>query len=153
MKLVVEDVMTHREQLVSSTPETTLAELVWQFVTQGIRQTPVVDPDDRVIGMVTITDVLHAAYHRAGAAHAWRFELGPRELESRVEALRPHRELVTVRPEDTLQAASRRMLQARVHSLPVVDPSGVLVGLVTSFDVLEAVSAAGVGEQADFDRD
>ncbi len=46
---------------------------------------------------------------------------------------------VTVLPETTLADAARMMLARRVSGLPVVSPSGALVGIVTEGDLLQRV--------------
>ena len=46
------------------------------------------------------------------------------------------RQVVTISPETTVEAAARLMLERRISGLPVVDESGALVGLVTEGDLL-----------------
>lgn len=46
------------------------------------------------------------------------------------------RDVVTVTPEETVLHAARLMLQRRFSGLPVVDPTGALVGIVTEGDFL-----------------
>jgi CBS domain-containing protein len=49
------------------------------------------------------------------------------------------REVVTVTPETTLEAAVRLMVERRVSGLPVVDGAGAVVGVVTEGDLLRRV--------------
>jgi CBS domain-containing membrane protein len=51
------------------------------------------------------------------------------------------RDLVTVNPGDTLDAARSIMRDRRIHHLPVVEDDSVLVGLVTLTDVLAATDS------------
>ena len=44
--------------------------------------------------------------------------------------------LMTVYPESTLATATKRILKAGVHHLPVVDKDDRLVGIVSSLDIL-----------------
>lgn len=46
-------------------------------------------------------------------------------------------DVLTVAPEDSLKAAARRMVEAGVSGLPVVDTNGKLVGIITEADFLE----------------
>jgi CBS domain-containing protein len=46
------------------------------------------------------------------------------------------RNVITVKPEESILVAARLMLQHRVSGLPVVDAGGVLVGVVTEGDFL-----------------
>jgi CBS domain-containing protein len=49
------------------------------------------------------------------------------------------RPVVSVRPEASIQEVARLMLQHKVSGLPVVDASGVLVGVITEGDFLRRV--------------
>ena len=46
-------------------------------------------------------------------------------------------DVLTVSPEDSLKAAARRMVEAGVSGLPVIDSDGKLVGIITEADFLE----------------
>ncbi len=46
------------------------------------------------------------------------------------------RNVITVKPEESILVAARQMLQHRVSGLPVVDATGALVGIVTEGDFL-----------------
>ena len=46
------------------------------------------------------------------------------------------RNVITVKPEESILIAARQMLQHRVSGLPVVDATGALVGIVTEGDFL-----------------
>jgi CBS domain-containing protein len=48
---------------------------------------------------------------------------------------------VTVRPDDTVRHAAKLIAERKHNRLPVVDPDGKLVGVVTRVDVLEALTA------------
>lgn len=77
---------------------------------------PVVDEDDKVVGVITGTDLM--ADEAASA----------RQLMSRPA--------VTVRPQDTIVDAARRMDRHGVERLPVVDEEDRLIGIVTRRDLL-----------------
>jgi CBS domain-containing protein len=46
------------------------------------------------------------------------------------------RRVISIRPDATILEAARLMLQHRISGLPVVDPAGVLIGMVTEGDFL-----------------
>lgn len=46
-------------------------------------------------------------------------------------------DVLTVGPEETLKAAARKMVEAGVSGLPVVDDNGQLIGIITEADFLE----------------
>ncbi|MET7935597.1 CBS domain-containing protein [Streptomyces sp. NPDC005322] len=76
---------------------------------------PVVDEDDKVVGVITGTDLGQAA-RTAG------------QLMSRPA--------VTVRPQDTIVDAARAMARHRIERLPVIDEEDRLIGIVTRRDLL-----------------
>jgi CBS domain-containing protein len=49
-------------------------------------------------------------------------------------------DLITVKPDVSLLDASRIMLDHSISSLPVVDDSGKLVGIITKSDLVRAVA-------------
>ncbi|MGR3937543.1 CBS domain-containing protein [Streptomyces sp. BRA346] len=79
---------------------------------------PVVDEDDKVVGVITGTDL---AARADGAVSSG-------DLMSRPA--------VTVRPQDTIVDAARTMARHRVERLPVVDEEDRLIGIVTRRDLL-----------------
>ncbi|WP_063737279.1 CBS domain-containing protein [Streptomyces sp. RTd22] len=81
---------------------------------------PVVDEDDKVVGVITGTD-LAGADGVEGAVSAGQ---------------RMSRPAVTVRPQDTIVDAARSMARHRVERLPVVDEEDRLIGIVTRRDLL-----------------
>jgi CBS domain-containing protein len=79
---------------------------------------PVVDEDDKVVGVITGTDL---ADRRDGADSAG-------ELMSRPA--------ITMRPQDTIVDAARAMARHLVERLPVIDEEDRLIGIVTRHDLL-----------------
>jgi CBS domain-containing protein len=45
------------------------------------------------------------------------------------------KKVYTIRPEETLEAASRKLAQHHISALPVVDHKKKVVGLITSEDI------------------
>jgi acetoin utilization protein AcuB len=46
---------------------------------------------------------------------------------------------ITISPDDTIGVAARTMLENRVSGLPVMDASGLLVGIITESDIFSMV--------------
>ncbi|WP_242586942.1 CBS domain-containing protein [Streptomyces sp. MST-110588] len=119
----------------------------------GIGGAPVVDDDDKVLGVVSETDLLlrqaaqeGAARHwfsrarRSGGARGMRAMHGVHGAQAKVRG-RTARELmsapaVTIGPRQTVTEAARTMAGRRVERLPVVDDEGRLMGIVTRSDLL-----------------
>jgi CBS domain-containing protein len=101
---------------------------VWKtMVERRFRHILVSDEANRMLGLVSQRDLLSAA-HSAG-------------LRIDSDADRPvselmHSSVVTVRPGCCSAEAARHMLSSKQSCLPVVNDSGVLVGILTEADFL-----------------
>ena len=108
---------------------------------------PVVDGDERVIGVVSGTDLmLDQARTVASPQPRPRLRLLPkgRGVEDGDARVRAHsagrlmsKPAVTVHAEDTVAVGARMMAQHGVERLPVVDTEDRLVGIVTRRDLLQ----------------
>jgi len=90
----------------------------------AVHHLPVVAPDGGLVGMITERDLLVAATHYLNSG----IEVG--------DVM--HRGVVTARPDMNMAAAAGIMAMRRIGSLPVMDNSGCLVGIITESDVLKA---------------
>lgn len=108
--------------VVTVRPETPLADAITMLTEHGFAALPVVDDQDRVIGMLSEHDALAVTGNRRTAS---------------VEAVMAvPAEVVT--PATDVSVIAERMLTKHLRSLPVVE-SGVLVGIVARRDVLRAL--------------
>ncbi len=108
---------------------------------------PVVDEDEKVIGVISETDLM---VHQAETPDPYepkkRFRLdrltrAGRERAAKARARTAGRLMteppVTVRADDTIVEAARTMAQHHIERLPVLDEEGRLVGIVTRRDLLQ----------------
>lgn len=106
--------------------ETRVVDALELMAVRKIRRVPVLQ-DGILAGILARSDLESA--------------IGPEELSTRRRGTRLGdllgRGVVTVRPDDRLEHAARRMLEHGVSGLPVVDGAGV-VGLITESDIFEA---------------
>ncbi|MDB4991260.1 MAG: hypothetical protein JWN04_6438 [Myxococcaceae bacterium] len=103
------------------------------------RHLPVVD-EGRVVGILSQQDLLRATFANGdgnGTGHRAR---EARFLEQTFVRDVMHTDVMTVRPEEAVGEAARRMLQNGFGVLPVVDADGMLVGIVTENDIVRAAS-------------
>ncbi|MHB8958081.1 MAG: DUF190 domain-containing protein [Candidatus Limnocylindrales bacterium] len=141
--LQVRDVM--RADVVSVREDAPVRSAVEALIGQEFRSLPVVDSAGMLRGIVANTDLIE----RGGLPA--RLEL----LTAMPEAARAavldglperqvgdvmHGEPVTLRLEDTVSTATRRMSDSRLKRLPVVDDVGRLAGIISRADVLRAVA-------------
>jgi CBS domain-containing protein len=87
---------------------------------------PVVDGSNRLIGVITDRDALMAAYTRGGA------------LAEHLVGSTMARSPFTCTIHDEAKQIEHRMAAHRVRRLPVIDPSGKPVGVVTLSDLARA---------------
>lgn len=98
-------------------------QLMWE---NDIGFLPVVDRDDRVIGVITDRDILMAAYTRGTGLRG--------QLVGSTMAQAP----ITCTPHDEPPQIEHRMAEHQVRRLPVIDASGRAVGVVTLSDLARA---------------
>jgi predicted transcriptional regulator len=133
-----------REEVVTLAANETL-DLTQDVMNLGrVRHMPVLD-GDRLVGIVSRRDVLEASLSRALDFDAASRRSFLRSVEvGEVMA----KELVTVDPDTTLADAARLLVRRKIGCLPVVDPDGRLLGLVTETDLLSAAYLDDVEEDA-----
>jgi CBS domain-containing protein len=151
--LMVSDVMSRNVASVS--PEAPLAEVVTLLIERGLRALPVLAPGGQVLGIITDGDLLSRG--TTGLAVRLQRSLPISERAAQIDGLasQPQRaaELMTPNPEtlsDTLplaQAAAAMAAHNRKR-MPVVDIDGVLVGMVSRYDLLTTV-AEGMRQRPD----
>lgn len=127
----VSDVM--RTEIVTLAPEETL-DLSQDIMSLGrLRHMPVVDDDERLVGIVSHRDLFSASLAQALHLDGPSLREFLRSVEARhVMAKTP----VTVAPDAKLGKAARLLVERRIGCLPVVDDEGRLLGLVTETDLL-----------------
>lgn len=129
----------------ASLRETDRLDLADQIMKLGrVRHLPVLDPDGRIVGIVSNRDLLEASL-----TNVLDFEREQRKgfLRSVDVAEVMTREVETIAPDAPLAAAASRLVGHRIGCLPVVREDGVMVGLVTETDLL-AAAFLGAPEKA-----
>ncbi|MCB1326798.1 MAG: CBS domain-containing protein [Leptospiraceae bacterium] len=103
-----------------------------------VHHLPVVDDGNRLVGIISDRDVssqLSPFVDTPSERDQDRWSLR-RRVDSVMSA-----DPVTIEDTDSVRHAARLMLAEGVSCLPIVDPAGVLVGLVTSNDLLHVLAA------------
>jgi CBS domain-containing protein len=137
MNYQVRDVMSRP---VSIGPGATLGDAERVLEKNGFNALPVVDEDERLIGVVTTLDLLKAfAFNEESILPAYD------EIMRRPVAGIMSRQPMTVTPRQPLTRTLQRMIDTRNKSFPVID-DGRLVGIVAREDVMRALRRADAGE-------
>ena len=134
----VRDVMT--TDVVSIHRDTAFKDIAALLAVHQISAVPVVDDQRRVLGVASETDLLSKE-----SAHDRQRTYAPalgrhRALRAKAGATRAHDLMsappVTVAADTDVAAAARRMQQHSIRRMPVVDPDGMLLGIVSRRDLL-----------------
>ncbi|MFB7176411.1 CBS domain-containing protein [Streptomyces sp. NPDC056257] len=125
----VADLMT--DEVVSAAPGTVFKDVAKLLAQYDISGVPVLDDEDRVMGVVSQTDLL--AHAGPGSGTSWQNGTAVEPPTAGDVMSAP---AVTVRAEETVADAARLMTRRGIERLPVVDVEDRLVGIVTRRDLL-----------------
>ncbi len=131
----VRDVMTTTVVTVDRiTPYKEIARLLAEHRISGM---PVLTMGRHVTGVVSEADLLAARDRNAGAGERWpRWLTGRRQHQAFVASQLMTSPAITIHTDATLAAAARLMNVHHLRRLPVVDPDGTLIGIVSRRDLL-----------------
>ncbi|HRQ55848.1 MAG TPA: CBS and ACT domain-containing protein [Azoarcus taiwanensis] len=129
--MYVENIMTHDVVTVAADAE--FGQLTEIMRLKKVRHVPVVDSEQRILGIVSHRDV-----QRAQPSMITTLDIGEiKYLLSKVKAGDiMHKNVVTCSPKTLIEEAARMMRPNKIGCLPVVD-GGRLVGIITSVDLLD----------------
>ncbi len=141
MSSTVKDVMsTHVFAVRQSAPYKEIATMLHE---QRVSAFPVIDEEDKVIGVVSATDLLSKEAFEGTAPRTLEILKRPR-LRSEVNAVTAGelmtRPPVTIGPDEPVTRAARLMYTQRVKRLPVTSDDGTLLGIVSRSDVVSVYS-------------
>ena len=135
-------------------PDSSMPDLQRQFASTRVGALPVIDRDRRLQGIVSRMDVMRRLSLEQSLAELADSDfdqtLGVEDdddsvkligaaVGERMQSLHAHdimiEEVVTIGPDEPLREAARRMVEKRIHRLPVVE-GGKLVGIISAFDFM-----------------
>jgi len=98
----------------------------------GLRHLPVVDDAGRLVGMLSDRDL------RGPMVGVDPPAVGP--APTTVVATIMTTDVVIAAPDDELGAVARRIVERRIGAVPIVDPAGVPIGIISVVDVLRRLA-------------
>jgi len=111
------------KNLITLGPQNTLADASDIFTSRKIHHIPIVE-GNVLVGLVTTYDM-------------WKKHIDPSEYATtKLESIMS-KKLIKLEPTDKMGTAAEIFLDNRFHCLPVVTEGNVLVGLITTFDILK----------------
>ena len=124
------------QDVITVKPQTSLPEAHQIMMDEEIRRLPVVDDDNKLVGIVTLGDVRGAQPSPATSLSIWELNY---LLSSLIVDKIMTPEPMTISPDATIGNAARTMLEHRVSGIPVVDKEGKLAGIITESDIFSMV--------------
>ena len=141
MSSTVKDVMSIH--VIAARRNASYKEMAAMLRNQRVSAFPVIDEDNRVIGVVSETDLL-TKEALEGTVPRTLQSLTRQRVRSQVNGVTAAdlmtKPAVTIGPDETVAHAARLMYSRRVKRLPVVSDDGTLIGIVTRSDVLSVYS-------------
>ncbi|WP_418960889.1 CBS domain-containing protein [Streptomyces tritici] len=132
------EVMTHN--VVTAAPQTPFKQIARLFAEHDVSAVPVVDPDRRLLGVVSEADLLRATAElpdlegRSAGVRLLSGERGLPDAETAAQLMTSP--AITAQPGWNLVETARTMHRKGVKRLPVVDETGRLVGIISRSDLL-----------------
>jgi CBS-domain-containing membrane protein len=145
--LTAKDIMT--TEIITVTPETRVEELAHLLWENRISGAPVVDDEGRLIGVVTESDLIdqNKKIHIPTVATILDSIIlleNPHKLDKEFRKMAGTRvkdiaapKTVTIKEETPLDEIASIMSRKRIHTLPVIDAAGKLVGVVGKLDIIK----------------
>ena len=124
--------MTHNP--ITIPPDVPIAEAIQWMRREKVRRFPVVDKTDKLVGIVTRSDLLHAAPSSATTLSVWEVTY----LLSQVTVKDVMtKDVITIAEDCPLEEAARIMADNKIGGLPVMR-NGLVVGIITESDIFRA---------------
>jgi CBS domain-containing protein len=150
----IKQIMTRDVQVVR--PDESIAEVAKRFAQHEIHGAPVVDGEGRLVGIVTESDIIHAAktkyttynmvypsIHQFGVE--FKEGVAYSELTKAFEDIKHTpvsdimtKNVISAAPDDMVEEVAPMMIKNKINRVPVVD-NGKVVGIVTRGDILRGM--------------
>ncbi|MBC2713197.1 MAG: CBS domain-containing protein [Desulfosarcina sp.] len=132
-------------QVITIDKDATVFEAQEKMAVNGVRHLPIVDADNRLIGIVTDRDI------RSAMPYSMLKEKGGSEEREQLAQLKVEaimiRNPMTLSPMHTIQDALLLIQKKKVGAFPVVDDEGKLIGILSVRDLLRAFTyVLGIGQ-------
>jgi acetoin utilization protein AcuB len=131
----IAQIMTHRNRLVTTAADASLASLREVFAKARFQHVPVVDSSNRLVGIVSVKDYFRELSPVMDSATDPSIGLFIRSRKVHQVMVTP---VITITENSTVKQAAALLLQHNIGCLPVVDGQKHLLGLVSWKDILRA---------------
>jgi CBS domain-containing protein len=129
----------------------TVREVASILLKERISAVPVVDTADKVVGIVTESDLMHRAEAGTERAYSWWLHFLTDDATIAADYVKSHAakvqdvmtsDVVTAAPETPLHEIATLLEERRIKHVPIVDKDSNLVGIVSRANLIQAVASA-----------
>ncbi len=144
-----QDLMTTEVITVSS--DTPISDVARIFTEQNISGVPVIDDAQRIIGIVTASDLIFQNKRFTvppviTILDSFFFLDSPEKMNRELKKIAGatvadvcSKPVTTIKPDTPLDEIATLMTEKKIHTLPVVDANGTMVGIVGKKDIIRTV--------------
>lgn len=149
MDLLARDIMT--QTVTACVPDTRLEDVVKTLADNQISGMPVIDANEKVVGIISESDLLLADEKEAPRMKTalFGFYILRESVMDRMAELRGvlARDVMTKRvisfhPDTPVREIASALADRRINRVPIVDDAGKLVGIVSRADIIRAMATA-----------
>ena len=161
-KFVAKDLMT--EKVVCVHPETPIKDLIKILVKNHINGAPVVDKNGKLVGVVSKTDIVEydgkTSKKQAAVSKKSFYSDTNGKLKKAFDKVSKSKSfgkavvkdimtshVITAQADDTIDRLAKIMYDKKIHRI-IIQDKGRVVGVVSTIDILRAVSTMGYGSSA-----
>ena len=136
--------------LVTVGPEATVADVAKLLLDRHISGVPVVDADQRILGILSEGDLLRRVENDTAARHSWWLAKLLSGRDKAADYVKAHgrkvseimtRNVLTIGEDATLSEIAQVLEQNRIKRVPVVE-AGKLVGIVSRANLVQAIASS-----------
>jgi CBS domain-containing protein len=129
----------------------TVREVANILLKKRISAVPVVDNADKVVGIVTESDLMHRAEAGTERAYSWWLHFLTDDATIAADYVKSHAakvqdvmtsDVATAAPETPLDEIATLLEERRIKHVPIVNKDGNLVGIVSRANLIQAVASA-----------
>ena len=143
--IAVGEIMT--TPVITVRPDETMDRVQELFRKNNIHHIPVVDKEGKVVGILSKSDYLKLLHGFTLFKTHKSVEYNDAIMRSLLVKEVMTRQVATLNPEDTIEMALGFFRENLFHALPIIDSGGSLVGILTTYDMLNyAFSESSITE-------
>lgn len=140
------DVMT--TSVITTTPDASIQEVAQSLLANRISALPIVDDEDKLLGIVSEGDLLHRAEAGTEARGSWWLQAFRSSESLAAEFVKSHsrkvsdimtQDVITVGPDTPVEEIAGLLERKHIKRVPVVS-NGKVVGIVSRANLLQAVA-------------